>query len=98
MKKLITCLALVGCAVLAEEITVTTNAVSVVPVFGTAEHCSLINTTDEKVYLMPNATAMVISNAIPLIRGFPYTVEAPLIYNILLATTNGTSPVVVAFE
>jgi len=103
MKKLV-CLFVLAFAItcLSEEVTVGTNTVTVVPSFGTANHCSIVNLGTNTIYVVANAETLVTSNAIPIVNigniKMGYTFSTPLIYSLSLKTTNGTSNVSIAFE
>lgn len=102
MNKLLVLCLLVAGALSAELVTVTTNQVSVTPnpaFIATATKWSVINTGTETIFVRPNVTTIVITNAIAIPSGYSYTgqVETP-VDNVVFATTNGTGSASLAFE
>lgn len=101
MKKLLVlCLLLAG-VLTAEIVTVTTNPVSISPnpafILGPVRW-SVVNIGSEMVFVRPNVETLVISNSIPVPAGYSYTGFVSPVYSLMIATSNGTSSAVIAFE
>lgn len=112
MKKLIilSLLFFVVAAGLCEEVTATTTPQSITPdsTYGTMWKVSVINLSDETVYVRRNIRTNEFNAAtcIPVTKDIPYNSPTPgagkipssTVGNIVVATTNGTANVIIAFD